>query len=607
MERVDLKQQAPPSLKGAAITLGCFDGIHLGHQEIIRRLQEEARKRRLKTALCLLHPHPQTVLRPQKTLGPDASGFKRLFSLNETEDLLRPFGLDFFCLFPFDRSVARLSPQTFIASLVMPLLAPKLWLAGYDFAFGAGRSGGFPLLCKLSSKFGFETLQVPPVTFENVFSAGTAGGPNLDEPVARRDAFRGASATQAATRDRSADRIAPDPIRANLRRAGPLPASGAQMQTPAARAQQQTAGTRPRRVRSQAQNTAAGAKTVADLKAKAPATAGKAEPVSASRIKRLLQEGRVQEACRLLGRPFFFSGAVVKGEGRGRSLGFPTANLRPPQDKAPLKRGVYIIETAVPNGRFLPAVMNVGFRPTFSQKTPVAALEEPPSGQESQTGSLDRESPLSATSLSGAGETPSRLYYEAHIIESAGAACRLPAQSSAEKSASEKPLFEKSPADKPPADKSPAGVPDRSADRILPEAGSADRISADRILPEAGSADRISADRISADRILPEAGAADRIAARLQAPQAPATLETAEARASKQTSAAPPQRSESGENFRQKAVKPPRSRSLSGRALCVRVHCFLREERAFPSSAALRRQIQKDIQKALKFFSLSVR
>ena len=505
MERVDLKQQAPPSLKGAAITLGCFDGIHLGHQEIIRRLQEEARKRRLKTALCLLHPHPQTVLRP-------AAGFKRLFSIDETEELLRPFGLDFFCLFPFDKATARLSPQTFIADRVMPRLAPKLWLAGYDFAFGAGRSGGFPLLQKLSSKFGFEAVQVPPLTVEDAFAACAGGephlgGPNLGEPVARRDAFRGASATQAATRDRSADRIA-----------GPAPGRGSSGGALC------RGSVRSKRVSGKPGASLGGLASMSPAKA-APATAPPAttdrisptaeEPVSASKIKKLLLEGRVQEASRLLGRPFFFSGTVVKGSGRGRSLGFPTANLLPPPDKAPLKRGVYIIEAAtVSKGRFLPAVMNIGFRPTFSQKAapaagfapgspesgpqrgappeeprPGAVPPPPPEGQAKPSGGLDAESPLS--SLSSCGETPSRLYYEAHIIESAAAAAPPPA-------------------------------PSRRASRG-------------------------------------------------------------------------------------KSPASPRFDSLNGRALSVRVHCFLREERAFPSSAALRRQIQKDIQKALKFFALSSR
>lgn len=242
-----------PSLppKKCAVTLGCFDGIHLGHQAIIHQLKKEAGKRKLKTALYLFHPHPQTVLKPQ-------SNFKRLFTLQEIEALLHPLGLDFFGLIPFNLKVSRWSPEEFIRSFLIPHLNPKLWIVGYDFAFGAGRVGKISHLKAFGKTLKFEVRQLSPVLKEG-------------------------------------------------------------------------------------------------------------EPVSTSRIKKLIATGCIRKANELLGREFFFSGTVIKGEGRGKNFGYPTANLLLNDDKVMLKRGVYSAQVQFQK-KWHPGVMNVGLRPTFLRK-----------------------------------------------------------------------------------------------------------------------------------------------------------------------------------------------------------------------------------------------
>lgn len=253
MKRVDVDFSNPAlSPKKCAVALGCFDGVHLGHQEVIRQLKKEALKRKLKTALYLFHPHPQAVLKPQ-------ANFKKLFTLREIEALLHSMGLDFFGLIPFNLKISRWSPEEFIKSFLIPQLNPKLWIVGYDFAFGAGRAGKISHLRAFAKDLSFEVQQLPPV-----------------------------------------------------------------------------------------------------LK--------KGKPVSTSRIKELIAGGSIKQANKLLGREFFFSGNVIKGEGRGKQIGYPTANLLLDTDKIALRKGVYGVQAQF-GGKWHPGVMNVGFRPTFFKKS----------------------------------------------------------------------------------------------------------------------------------------------------------------------------------------------------------------------------------------------
>lgn len=96
--------------------------------------------------------------------------------------------------------------------------------------------------------------------------------------------------------------------------------------------------------------------------------------VSATRIRKLLHEGKAEEAARLLGYPFFFSGIVEHGEARGRTLGFPTLNIRIPAEKIHLPNGVYAAYSTI-DGKRYPAVADIGVRPTFGdQLTPIAEV-----------------------------------------------------------------------------------------------------------------------------------------------------------------------------------------------------------------------------------------
>lgn len=96
-----------------------------------------------------------------------------------------------------------------------------------------------------------------------------------------------------------------------------------------------------------------------------PAEVEGGSPISTTRIRGILAEGGVEEAGRLLGRRYRLGGTVVRGEGRGRGLGFPTANLALPEDLQRPGRGVYAVRAAVPGTGTVDGVVNIGFRPTF--------------------------------------------------------------------------------------------------------------------------------------------------------------------------------------------------------------------------------------------------
>ncbi len=109
-----------------------------------------------------------------------------------------------------------------------------------------------------------------------------------------------------------------------------------------------------------------------DMRAMAPLTSG-GEVISSSRIRRLIAEGQVQKAQRLLGHPIGVSGTVVKGSHRGKKLGFPTANVAYDCDIL-LPRGVYAVKTVI-RGKTYKGVANIGIRPSFKEKNPKVHLE----------------------------------------------------------------------------------------------------------------------------------------------------------------------------------------------------------------------------------------
>jgi len=240
-------------LQDTWLTIGTFDGVHRGHQEIVRKLAAGAHSTESQAAVLTFFPHPALVL------GKRRDPFY-LTTPDERAALLGGLGADIVITFPFNLQTASTSAYDFMALLKQHLGLHHL-IVGYDFALGKDRQGDVPTLQKIGVELGYTVEAMPPFKIEG-------------------------------------------------------------------------------------------------------------EAVSSSRIRSALAAGDMELAALLLGRPFQVSGKVVTGDGRGRTIGIPTANLSLWAERAIPRAGVYVCQ-AVVNGKVWGAVTNVGFRPTFeSQPVP---------------------------------------------------------------------------------------------------------------------------------------------------------------------------------------------------------------------------------------------
>lgn len=237
----------------SAITLGVFDGVHLGHRFLIDELMRRASARGLASGIVTLHPSPVQVLRPQIRVA-------YLTSLEERIELLRATGVDFVAPLTFTSEVAELSALDFM-SMLHGALDMRYLLMGPDNAFGRGREGTPARVAEIADDLGFEVEVL-------------------------RD---------------------------------PLDGGGGR--------------------------------------------------VSATAIRTALAEGEMEAAARLLGRPFALRGPVVRGQERGRAIGFPTANMAVTPDRALPAFGVYVTRSHAAGSAYMSAT-NIGINPTFDDARP---------------------------------------------------------------------------------------------------------------------------------------------------------------------------------------------------------------------------------------------
>src|SRR5216683_5695184 len=145
------------TLPPVALTVGNFDGIHLGHQAMLERLVGEARKRALTSCVLTFEPHPREFFTP-------LAAPTRLTSLREKFELLAARGIERVHVQRFTRSFAAIAPEVFIDQVLAKRLKARWILVGEDFRFGAKRAGDLPLLKSLGSRCGYEVEIMPVVT-----------------------------------------------------------------------------------------------------------------------------------------------------------------------------------------------------------------------------------------------------------------------------------------------------------------------------------------------------------------------------------------------------------------------------------------------------------
>ncbi|MDQ1361203.1 MAG: riboflavin kinase / adenylyltransferase [Acidimicrobiaceae bacterium] len=255
MEIVTDPAASVPPADGSAVTIGAYDGVHIGHQALLADLRTRAEKRGLATVVVTFDRHPATVVRPD-------SAPLLLCDLAQKLELLANAGVDRTVVVPFDMERANESAEDFVSEILVGAVASKLIVVGEDFHFGHGRKGNVALLKEMGVDAGFAV--------EGMSLATDSG-------------------------------------------AGP-----------------------------------------------------EAVPISSTRIRSLVAEGRMAEAATLLGRPHQVRGTVVHGDARGGAdLGFPTANVEVPPGIAIPAVGIYAGWYERPDGTRWAAAISVGTRPTF--------------------------------------------------------------------------------------------------------------------------------------------------------------------------------------------------------------------------------------------------
>jgi riboflavin kinase / FMN adenylyltransferase len=233
------------------LTLGVFDGLHLGHQLIMRKVVERAAVIGAVPTVITFDPHPRAVLHPE-------SAPPLLQTFDQKIEAFQVLGIEQTIVVRFSVEFARIRAEDFLRDVVRDRLHAKEVYLGRGFAFGNNREGDIELLRRVGGRLGFRAEEVPEV-----------------------------------------------------------------------------------RLRGQR--------------------------ISSSRVREVLSEGRVGLARRMLGRPYGVDGRVVRGKERGRTLGFPTANLAP-QNRVIPRNGVYVTATLI-EGVWRRSVTNVGIRPTFETVT----------------------------------------------------------------------------------------------------------------------------------------------------------------------------------------------------------------------------------------------
>ena len=145
------------------VTVGTFDGLHLGHQKIIGRMQEIAHEINGETVVVTFDPHPRLVLHA------DSKGLKFINTRERKFKLLEGFGIDHLIVIPFTKEFAKNSPEDFIRKFLMQKIKMKKLVIGYDHHFGNQREGNFKKLNKLGEKYGFAVEEI-----QALYVSGTA-------------------------------------------------------------------------------------------------------------------------------------------------------------------------------------------------------------------------------------------------------------------------------------------------------------------------------------------------------------------------------------------------------------------------------------------------
>ena len=237
-------------IKDSVVTIGTFDGVHLGHQKIIKRLVAIAHAEQLQALVLTFFPHPRMVVQKD-------SSIKLINTIDEKADLIQDLGVDHLVVKAFTKDFSRLTALEYVRDVLVNTLHVKHIIVGYDHHFGRNRTANIKDLKEYGAFYGFKVTEID-------------------------------------------------------------------------------------------------AQEVGDV------------AVSSTKIRTALKEGAIIEANQFLGYPFMLNGSVVKGKGLGKTIQFPTANLKIEESyKLIPKKGVYLVHALIDN-ELVYGMLNIGTNPTVS-------------------------------------------------------------------------------------------------------------------------------------------------------------------------------------------------------------------------------------------------
>jgi len=239
--------------KGTVVTIGTFDGVHVGHQKIIQRLVQSAKANDLESVVLTFFPHPRMVLQKDTTL-------KLINTIDERARLLGNLGLDHLVIHPFTEAFSRYTADEYVKEILVDALQAKRVIIGYDHRFGRNRNANITELRAYGEQYDFEVEEISKQELDDV-------------------------------------------------------------------------------------------------------------AISSTKVRKALEKGDIERGNSYLGVAFSITGEVVKGKQIGRTLGYPTANIKVPETyKLIPAQGVYVVSATIQD-RVIYGMMNIGTNPTVGGTT----------------------------------------------------------------------------------------------------------------------------------------------------------------------------------------------------------------------------------------------
>lgn len=181
MQNLTFYKSSPPAVRGAVLAIGNFDGVHLGHQAVLRRALNMASEGDLKTGVMFFNPHPRQFFSPDTPLF-------MLTNQSQKLAIFEDLGLDFSVEMAFDQELALMSAETFVHDVLVKGLAVAHVVIGYDFFFGAKRGGNPEVMRTMGERFGFGVSVVEPSGDGGLIYSSTSVRDALEEGQVARAA-----------------------------------------------------------------------------------------------------------------------------------------------------------------------------------------------------------------------------------------------------------------------------------------------------------------------------------------------------------------------------------------------------------------------------------